>query len=159
MEFESLCIDSRARFLALLDAMAKRADTVDFIVTDSGPPNAEGDFRERLQGTAPLERRQVRSWPGMESGSARGELFRYRAQPRLWRVLRTYSGFFDLQITPQGDRVDWTEFGNVDVVFRGRAGVIGYVTTHEGIVCVVPGVVPHELTQRPPAPFGRPWFR
>lgn len=144
-EFEALWIDSPERYQTLISALSSSAESVDFI-TEEGAGGVESDLPGRLAGVDPVESARVTGWPGMELSNSSGELRRYRATRPIWAALRSYPGFFDRRHTPRGDVVQFTEFGNVDVVFRLHSDVICYVTTHEGLVAALPGVAPPELT-------------
>ena len=133
-------IRSRADYLALLDRIRPRTAALEFVV-----PGAVSDVRGRLE-TAdvpllaqlkpfdPETREGAGPRPGYPQADPTALTIRVRYDRGVFALLRRYSNLFAYLTSPRGDRVEFTEWGNVDLLCYDAAGRVVLATvTHEGL--------------------------
>ena len=78
--------------------------------------------------------------PGYHRPQPSAVLHRYPYDRAILQALEELGGIFDYVSTPNGDVVQFTGLGNVDVTFLDRSGtVLGSTVTHEGLVLLPMG--------------------
>lgn len=133
--FEPVRLLNHEDYLAVLERLRPRAATIEFVLH---PQEGEQALADRLADWVIETRQGVPPRPGYAKPDPKATLLVVRAHREVFAVLRSYEGFFRLLPgTPgrgTGDRVEFTEFGNVDVVFLDQAGrIIFWTVTHEGL--------------------------
>ncbi|MBO1031251.1 hypothetical protein IPV09_07860 [Tessaracoccus sp. SD287] len=117
--------------LALLHSLRLRMAVVEMVFhDDAGHP-----LTERLQYLAPDRFEGVSARPGYDRAEPRAVLHRYGYDRAIISALADLGGLFVLHRDPRGDRVDFTDLGNVDLSFYDATGnLFCYTVTHEGLV-------------------------
>ena len=123
-----------AQQLALLQSLRPRMAVVEMVFHDGddGHPLAG-----RLRHLMPERRSGVGVRPGYPRPEPGAVLHRYAYDRAIITALADLGGLFVLHQSPRGDRVRFTDLGNVDLAFLDAAGrLLCYTVTHEGLVFV-----------------------
>ncbi|USQ75570.1 hypothetical protein [Ornithinimicrobium cryptoxanthini] len=120
--------------LAVLHDLRPRMSVLEFVFHhgDTGHSLAAA-----LSGLGPERTVGVGPRPGYQRADPKAVLHRYAYDRSIIAALRDIGGLFTLVTSPRGDRVEWTELGDVDLAIYDRSGrLFLYTVTHEGLIFV-----------------------
>lgn len=134
-------IRSREDYLALLDRVCPHTAALEFVVrgavTRPRGGRAEVAHHPLLDALAPFDpqtREGAGPRPGHPDPDPAALTVRVRHDRGVFEVLRGYENLFTYVASPRGDRVEFTDLGDVDVLCYDAAGDVVLATvTREGI--------------------------
>ena len=149
-QFREVPLRQEGNSTALLQAVRSLTATVECVFVDG---DADHPLAAAMAPHRPVRTEGVGPRPGYHRGDPGAVLLRCAYDREIFRTITALGGLFEYVEGPGGDRVFFTELGNVDLSLYDVTGhLILYTVTHEGLVFVAEAVaaqVSERMTKGP----------